>query len=566
MLVVLTGSEPRRVGESFRPVALSEPNGWKTIDPAGVQEKFPSNGRVYNHIPKNLAPNHVFVAEVEEKYEFFQKDPEHFDLYQLQSTVRDLAEVVSLPMSVLDIKATIPYAPFAPYSNKPILLQIDSDRVLGPYTLVNKGTWYANAVCRENKMNVYSATAIINGPWACAVGHSVFVDLEMIQPVEQVPCFSDEELIRWFLKSADSALNPGFTRREQSFLKNKCETVKELTAFFDTLGGFPDSTLLKLRERVKSCLDSAIKLPEIQDSIVAALENQPEVREKRNALIEQQYAEHVAARKEQMKQELLKTEHNIARAKGEHAKREEQLEAIRKLLDEARSEFGELVKHGKSWYDALYNCTLSPEKPSHDALGKHLAELDTTNAVPVIPPGIEDLTFALRGTLNRSSLIRIEWASVEAAQQPFDALGHRCVRLTVHADASWLTPSEFYEAKGVLGGFDGPVGVGDFIRECSKAPAEFIPQLLVLGANRAPLDGYAGPLVKALTYCNALAIDGSICTPCSRLAMILQMDDDPCVAPVSAVLEGMLSTLPTVRFELEGPPILVPHKLIMGES
>ena len=114
----------------------------------------------------------------------------------------------------------------------------------------------------------------------------------------------------------------------------------------------------------------------------------------------------------------------------------------------------------------------------------------------------------------------------------FKHLGHENGRFVLNVDASWLTPASLWGSKGYLKGFSQPVSLTDVVQFAGKEP-DMLFQVEILGADRAPVEGYLGPLIKALTKNEKIVISDRLLEIPRNLLFFLQFDKDEYCANLS---------------------------------
>ena len=87
----------------------------------------------------------------------------------------------------------------------------------------------------------------------------------------------------------------------------------------------------------------------------------------------------------------------------------------------------------------------------------------------------------------------------------------------------------------------------------------------ILGANRAPLEGYLGPLIKAIERNEKIPIKDDIMEIPRNLFFFLQFDNDEYCAKPSSWLKEMLNSIKVIPMDLHSKNIFVPTDILFKE-
>lgn len=95
----------------------------------------------------------------------------------------------------------------------------------------------------------------------------------------------------------------------------------------------------------------------------------------------------------------------------------------------------------------------------------------------------------------------------------------------INADASWLIPDLFWKSKGFLNGVKNPISIKDLFNFAKENPNNLI-QLIILSANRAPIEGYFYQIIKAIEANLLLVYKNDIFVIPDNIIFFFQIDDD----------------------------------------
>jgi len=147
----------------------------------------------------------------------------------------------------------------------------------------------------------------------------------------------------------------------------------------------------------------------------------------------------------------------------------------------------------------------------------------------------------------------------------FQALGHQNGKFILHADVSWLTPGSLWKTKGHLYGCDNPVTFPDVIDFALKNPG-IIFQVEILGANRAPIEAYLGPLLKTLPQKRKIIMDTHFAEIPINMFFFLQLDSDDYCAKPSPLLAQKLQSMNVISPGKISKEIFVPFNVLFKEE
>ncbi len=223
-------------------------------------------------------------------------------------------------------------------------------------------------------------------------------------------------------------------------------------------------------------------------------------------------------------------------------KKKENLKLLKDFEEKKRKELSEYILKGEKWRNALY-----PRSDYNVASDENeiliLPEWDD-QAETIDRHSDDDNIARINQTINQLSQKRIYRISgfedLEGIESFFDSIGHRKSRFVLNADASWLTPKSLWQTKGYLSEHDKLITLTDLFKLAEKNE-KFIFQVEILGADRAPIEGYFGPLLKAMERKKSLVAEDVLLNIPDNILFFLQLDQDEYSAKPSNWLKNKLN-------------------------
>lgn len=254
------------------------------------------------------------------------------------------------------------------------------------------------------------------------------------------------------------------------------------------------------------------------------------------------------------------------------------LESLEEFNRQKRNELMAYVEKGEKWKRALY-----PTVPGNEIQSVKSAQLTFVgfDEQKEIIKDFSELELLLEGanvsndemvrfrqTRNQLSGKRLfqvgDMKEISQIENFFRHLGHENGCFVLNADVSWLTPASLWENKGYLKGYKAPVTLKEVI-QFSEQKQDMIFHVEILGANRAPLEGYLGPLIKAIERNEKIPIKDDIMEIPRNLFFFLQFDNDEYCAKPSNWLKEMLNSIKVIPMDLHSKNIFVPTDILFKE-
>ena len=222
------------------------------------------------------------------------------------------------------------------------------------------------------------------------------------------------------------------------------------------------------------------------------------------------------------------------------------LESLEELGEQKRKELMAYVEKGEKWRHALYpeipESGFQPVKNETFVFSRSNEQKEIINEFSELERLLDDSTDSsdemslIRHTCRQLDTERLfpveDMKEISQIENFFKHLGHENGRFVLNVDASWLTPASLWGSKGYLKGFSQPVSLTDVVQFAGKEP-DMLFQVEILGADRAPVEGYLGPLIKALTKNEKIVISDRLLEIPRNLLFFLQFDKDEYCANLS---------------------------------
>jgi hypothetical protein len=253
-------------------------------------------------------------------------------------------------------------------------------------------------------------------------------------------------------------------------------------------------------------------------------------------------------------------------------------ETLEELNALKRKELAEYVDNGEKWKKALFPGK-QDEPREVETPGLCFSKMSGDRYIIDVYTEFETLLEGMNfsedniieiwqtlGQLKNGVIFRVgNMDEMKQIEDFFRALGHQNGKFILHADASWLTPDSPWKTKGHLYGCDIPVTFPDVIDFALKNP-EIIFQVEILGANRAPIEGYLGPLLKTLPQKRKIIIGKHFEEIPINMFFFLQLDSDDYCAKPSPLLAQRLQSMNVISLDKISKEIFVPFDVLFKEE
>jgi len=462
--------------------------------------------------------------------------------------------------------------------------------VVGSYQIKNEGNvWVAYAeLAQEKYLNRYKFEDVIASDY-------LFEDSELglyflPQEIKSSPAsiiISDFTLFKQILEklSDSSKLSEQCKQEIRTYVEENRGEINLLQKHFH-------GNAEELIEKFHNALENIESNQELLDRAVQILKEHPVIKNEIEKYKQDKIKQELEGKKQAIKQKLEKEEQELRRKSEEkkqkiketsekeihgienkvRKKREEvnrlneernHLEGLKKQMKKEFRELAGYIRDGEKWRNALY--------PSSENKFNFYSE---ENEILILSEwddnywNIHDYSFfekflrqknvtddnilKINQMINQFrekrvySINKIEdLAEIESF---FEAIGHKKARFILNADASWLTPESLWQTKGYLSDHDKLITLPDLFKIAEKNEM-FVFQVEILGADRAPIEGYFGPLLKAMERKESVVAQDVLMNIPDNIFFFLQLDQDEYTAKPSDWLKNKLDSiqLPSVR-------------------
>lgn len=571
-------------GDIFCPIAEWEEDKWVKLDENERDKKYINTGCVF-HFRHKFEKDTLLLAKVDRDEEHFDSEnPTHL-LYQVKQDFlpRIFCEIVDQRLDEFSLPEKVPLGSHNHWNSKNIYFKISEEYVVGPYEIKKERTkWNAHAQPEEEIfLNVYNLEDVYNSKYCFRPDHfTIYFLTEELQVSDKI-VLSDIGLVRRFLKVLNKLgkLSRKDRQRLAEYFEQDFELSELVEQAFPNFKRDPSRIINRLRRIFREVELTASMI----DEIVEILKSAPQVVEELEKYKAEELENHIYNKKEEIIEELAKAKIKSAEILKKEKKKlealKEQIEqekekgnALIELHNKKRQELSDYIEMGEKWKNALspnYQIITDLEFPDYPDDASTQVIDSFSNFLKLVEDfGFDnDESLSLKQSINhilRKRIFQItDLKDLSKIENFFDILGHRKGRFIIHADASWLTPKSLWNGKGNLFAVNKPVSLLEVFRIAEKATEEILFQIEILGANRAPIEGYLGPILKAIERKDNIIVDNNIIGIPENVVFFLQLDDDQYTAKPSDWLSSKLFTLSEIP-SLEKLPnkIAVPLKIL----
>ena len=579
MILVLRCDSVTSDGDSiFTPLARWENNRWTEI-------KIPEH--LFN-VPEEYHPleyrKNILCSQKYEVHSLVLAKIDNENSCQIQQPfcglVKRYLEKNNLPKEV-SIRGN-----YYKWNGKKIYFYSEPENLtVGPYLLKKKEDgWIAYAEIKEKIfLDYYKYEDVIASEYYFDEDENLgfhFVPNEIEN--QELIIISDMKLFEYILSKLSGSIE----------ISDACEKIKVFTnqsrALSTLFGDSFNWSIDEIKDRfLKILTDDMMRKGELLQKVLQGLKEHHVIKDeiekykqaewskeenkKRQELeVKNQYlSEEMEQKLEEEKRELKKiSEKEIARIKKKVKNKQEILKNLKECSDKKRKELHEYIKKGEKWRNALYP---SSNYDFHSDKNENFTLLEWDDEIQIIDrySDFEDTDNNSRinqaiSQLSRKRIYHIGGLEdLEKTESFFEAIGHKKGRFILNADASWLTPKSLWQTKGYLSGHDKLITLTDLFKIAEKNEM-FVFQVEILGADRAPIEGYFGPLIKAIERKESVVAQDVLINIPDNVFFFLQLDQDEYTAKPSEWLKNKLNSiqLPSVRDE----NIAIPFNVMLGKD
>jgi len=557
-------------GDIFCPVAeWEDDNGWTKIDDDYRKKKYINTGFVF-HYQHKYEKNTLVLAKVDRDEEHFNPENQTHLLYQvkLDFPPKFFCEIIDQTLDEYNLPEKISLGSHSNWNSKDVYFKISEEFIVGPFETKKEGNkWYAHAQPEDEIfLNVYSLEDVYDSKYCFKPDHFTAYFLTEELPLSDKIVLSNIELVRRFLKFLQKLGK--LSRKERQRIAEYFEQDFDLSQFikqaFPNFKANPGRIINRLRR-----IFNEIELTESMiNEIAEFLKGTPKVIEEIEKFKEEQLEEYIYQKKEEISEELakakVKSDEILKKEKQKFNMIREQIEkekekrnALVELNEKKRQELSDYIEKGEKWKNAMSSnhqiYVIEDEIPALftgdedteivDNYSNFLALLESSNFD-------KDDVLSIKQTVCKMIEKRLfqihDFKDLSRIEDFWDFLGHQNGRFLIYADASWLTPKSLWNQRGNLSAFGKPISLIELFKIAEKAEEELIFQVEILGANRAPIEGYLGPLLKAIEGKGGFVVENTIVRVPENIVFFLQLDSDEYTAKPSEWLSNKLFYLSEV--------------------
>lgn len=545
-IVILKCAETKNDGDIFMPLAEWNDDSWNEIDDEYRLKKYINTGHVF-HYQHRFEKNVIIYAKIipDEKH-FNRENPNHLFYQVLQDfEPRNFAVVAQQTLKDSEIEGTIALQ-FDDYgAGEKIYFPISDEMAIGPFVIKNEErNWVAQAELKEDiYLDCLNINEIKKSKNCFIFNNNIYFLTNEIKTSDRI-ILSNAGFFRKILNSMHKLGK--FTRKEKQQLFEYFEQNNEFNSLIECALPHTLSHKEKLIKRLKDIITklqfNELLIKEISELLLVI----PEVKKS----IEKNVYEKIKNESFAILDKIHKKElQELSFIKSQVEKERQQRDALIEFNEKKRREIGDYIEKGERWKNALMLTSQNDEIKSDtivlkfdenceilksicdffDLLNKYkFCDDDILNIKNNIKKMIRNRFFQV-GDLNEMDLL----------EQFFNDIGHKNGRIVVYADATWLSPESLLNAKVYLNSSSKNISLSSIFK-IAEENKELIIQIEILGANRAPIEGYLGPLIKAADRKEYVIFENKIIKIPENIIFVLQLDDDEYTAKLSQWLNGKL--------------------------
>jgi len=541
-------------GSIFTPFAEWEGDNWRMIDNDDRKEKYINNGSVFHHI--HHPQNALILANIHKNIDNFDETDPKKSLFQIKKELNPYCKILGQKINLNNPPKEIRLECYNYCDGEKVCFNIDKDSIVGPYKI-------------EYKENKFVACASLE--------EGIFLKRYLLtEEVKKFTYFFEDKPYSYLLLSDEFETesivvdNSVLFTRILNILKKLSR--KEKPKIIDCIGqhdelseliekAFPCCNVETIKRRIHKILNDIELNSQIQDEITTFLIQAPKVKEDLEKYKTEGLNKFISGEREKINQALSELNRELKQKKCEYdkilkkiEKEKENKESLIELKEKMRQELSDYIQKGEKWRNALYSNYDSrsienkiPAIPEWDGQVGPIDNYPTfsqllgdthTDEVISIKQCIKQLTE------NSNRIFRIDGLEdLKNMEIFFDGRGHKKSRFILEADCSWLTPNFFWGKKGYFSGDNKPTTLVELIKIAAKNKKSLVFLVEILGANRAPIEGYFGSLIKAIERKEKLIVKDIVIDIPDNIFFFLQLDHDEYTAKLSKWLEDKLKTI-----------------------
>lgn len=147
----------------------------------------------------------------------------------------------------------------------------------------------------------------------------------------------------------------------------------------------------------------------------------------------------------------------------------------------------------------------------------------------------------------------------------FENIGYEQGLFIINAEASWLTPDFFWNSKVYLKETGKVIKLIDLFEVSNELKYELIFRIVIQGADRAPIEGYLGQLIKAIKLNLPIIVDEKVIHIPKNMIFFLQLDRDNYTAKPSEWLNELITNFKIDKIKPLSIDVFVTNDTIIGD-
>ncbi len=567
ILAVLKCDRSWSTGSIFTPLAEWEDDNWRNIDNDNRKDKYINNGCVFHNTCYPL--NALILADIHKDIDNFDEKDLSKSLFQIKKEHKPFCKILAQKITLNNPPPKISLEHYNYCNGEKVCFNTDKNFIVGPYQIEFKENKYVACASLEEEifLNRYLLTEEVK-KLMYFFADKPYSYLLLTDEIKAEPIVADNSAL--FKRILN--LSKKVSRKEKPKIIDYIGQHDELSQLIEK--AFPLCNVETTVERIYKILNNIELNSQMIEGITTFLIETPKVKEDIEKYKMEGLSKFISGEKEKINQALAEVNRELEQKKCEHdkilkkiEKEKKNKESLIELNEKMRQELSDYIQKGEKWRNALY-----PNSNYDSSFIK--------NKIPAIPERVWDgqvdpidnyLTFSqLLGDNLTDDGIRIKQCIKQLAENRifqidgledlknmenfFDASGHKRSRFILEADCSWLTPNFCWGKKGHFSGANKPTTLLELIKIAAENKKNIF-LVEILGANRAPIEGYFGSLIKAIERKEKLIVKDIVVDIPDNIFFFLQLDHDEYTAKLSKWLAGKLKpiTIP--------PPIEISKKI-----
>ncbi len=467
------------------------------------------------------------------------------------------------------------------------------DIFIGPYRVEReRNEWVAYAeLYNEKHLNKYNFDDVINSKYFFEDGEMGYFLPQEIEPITVFDHNLFHQILDILSNSSSSNLSAACVQEIRAYVEQNEDASSLLKKHFhdnvdEAISEFSDT--LENIESNQELLEKTVQILKEHPSIKNEIEKykQDEIRQEIDVEIEiskeklKKEKQELRQRLEEEKREFKKiSEKEIGQIEKKVKDKREMLKDLREFYDKKRKELSEYIKKGEKWRNALYPSSDQKFYPDENEV-LILTEWDDAYA-RIHSYSFFEKNLRRKNNVTDDNIIRINKMINQLSQKNvyhingiedlvkiesfFEAIGHKKGRFILNADNSWLTPESLWKTKGYLSEHNKLITL-PYLFKIAEKNEKFVFQVEILGADRAPIEGYFGPLLKAMERKESVVAQDVLINIPDNVFFFLQLDQDEYTAKPSEWLKNRLGSIQLPSVQHMPKNIAIPYNVLLRKD